>query len=110
MSTSERRQFTAELKAEIVRRHLVDRVPVSDLCDEYKIAPSLLYSWQRVVLEQMAQVLEHGSRRNGKADAAQANRDKQKVASLEAKLARKDEVIAEISADYVRLKKELGES
>ena len=110
MSMSERRQFTAELKAEIVRRHLVDRVPVSDLCDEYKIAPSLLYNWQRAVVEQMSQLLEHGSRRNGKAEATQANRAEQRIAVLETKLARKDEVIAEVTAEYVRLKKELGES
>ncbi len=40
MGTAERRQFTAEQKAHIVRRHLVDGVAVSDLCDEHKIAPS----------------------------------------------------------------------
>jgi hypothetical protein len=39
----QRRQFTPEDKATILRRHLVDRVPVSDLCDEYKIQPTLFY-------------------------------------------------------------------
>jgi uncharacterized coiled-coil protein SlyX len=33
----------------------------------------------------------------------------EKVTKLEAKLTRKDSVIAEISAEYVQLKKELGE-
>jgi transposase len=46
MSKKSRRHFTAEQKATIVRRHLVDKVPVSDLCDEYKIQPSMLYTWQ----------------------------------------------------------------
>jgi transposase-like protein len=32
-----RRKFTAEQKANIIRRHLKGKVPVSDLCDEYKI-------------------------------------------------------------------------
>jgi transposase len=43
MSQSKRRHFTAEQKGEILRRHLGDKVPVSDLCDEYGIQPSLLY-------------------------------------------------------------------
>ena len=29
-----RRRFTPEDKATILRRHLADKVPVSDLCDE----------------------------------------------------------------------------
>ena len=35
-----RRQFSPEDKAAILRRHLVDHVPVSDLCDEYHIQPT----------------------------------------------------------------------
>lgn len=35
-----RRNFTAEQKATILRRHLVHEVAVSDLCDEYKIQPN----------------------------------------------------------------------
>ena len=41
-----------------------------------------------------------------------ANREKQlegRIAQLEAKLVRKDEVIADISEEHVKLKKELGE-
>ena len=43
---------------------------------------------------------------------AEANREKEledKIAALEAKLARKDAVIAEVSEELVALKKELGE-
>ena len=29
-----RKQFTAEQKIAILHRHLVERIPVSDLCDE----------------------------------------------------------------------------
>ena len=41
-----RRSYSTEEKAAIVRRHLADKVPVSDLCDEYKIQPSVFYTWQ----------------------------------------------------------------
>ena len=51
MVKKSRRHFTPEQKAAIVRRHLVDKVPVSDLCDEYKIQPSMLYTWQKAVVD-----------------------------------------------------------
>jgi len=94
-----RRKFTVEQKAAILRRHLRDRVPVSDLCDEYKLQPSVFYGWQRQLLENLGSALEPGGR--------QRSRDKHetklesKIEALEAKLAKKNNVIAEISEKYV---------
>lgn len=45
-NTRQRRQFSPEERAAILRRHRVDRVPVSDLCDEYYIHPTLVYLWR----------------------------------------------------------------
>jgi transposase len=101
-----RRQFSVEQKVAILRRHLVDKVPVSDLCDEYKLQPSVFYHWQRLLFENLAGAFE------SMAGNGVSQREKQlavRVEQLEAKLARKDSVIAEISAEYVQLKKELGE-
>ncbi len=50
-SKRSRRQFNTEQKVAILRRHLVDKVPVSDLCDEYRLQPSVFYQWQRLVFE-----------------------------------------------------------
>ena len=47
MSKQTRRRFSPEQKALIVRRHVMDKVPISDLCDEYKIQPSIFYVWQK---------------------------------------------------------------
>jgi transposase-like protein len=54
----DRWKFTTEQKAAILRRHLVDKVPVSDLCDEYHLQPSVFYTWQRQCLENLAVALE----------------------------------------------------
>ena len=108
MSQSKRRHFTAEQKGEILRRHLGDKVPVSDLCDEYGIQPSLFYTWQRQLLTNASAALEDGRTRRGQKTTA--TRDQEKIEALEAKLAKKDSVIAEISEEYVELKKSLGES
>ncbi len=35
-----RKQYTAEEKVAILRRHLVDKEPVSKLCDELALQPS----------------------------------------------------------------------
>lgn len=101
-----RRSYGAAEKAAILRRHLADKVSVSDLCEEYGIQPSVFYGWQRQLFDRMEEAVEatSGRRRAGPEKALKA-----KVEVLEAKLARKDHVIAEISEEYVALKKELGE-
>jgi len=103
-----RRQFTPEQKATILRRHLADKVPVSDLCDEYQIQPTSFYLWQRQALEHLSAALEDGRTSRGQdrsETVAQA-----RVVALEARLAKKDAIIAEVSEEYLALKKKLGES
>ena len=52
--TRQRRRFTSEEKAAIVRRHLVDKVPLSDLCDELGLHPTQIYTWQKQLFENAA--------------------------------------------------------
>lgn len=56
MSSSKRsrRLFTTEQKVAILKRHMVDKVPVSDLCDELGLQPSVFYQWQCQALENLA--------------------------------------------------------
>jgi hypothetical protein len=44
MSKTSRRKFTIEQRAAILGRHLVDKVSVSDLCDQYSLQPSVFYT------------------------------------------------------------------
>jgi transposase-like protein len=100
-----RRTHSSEQKAALLKRHHVEKTPVSELCNEQQLQPSLFYGWQRQLFENAAVVFDAPK------DGASA-REKQleaRVAQLESKLARKDAVIAEISEEYVKLKKELGE-
>lgn len=101
-----RRQFSTEQKAAILRRNLVDKVPVSELCNEVGLQPSVFYHWQRQMLENLAASL------SGRAPDGPSRREKElagEVTKLKERLLKKDSVIAEISAEYVQLKKELGE-
>ncbi len=42
-----RRKFTGEEKMAILRRQLVEKVPVSDVCYKVGIHPTLFYRWQK---------------------------------------------------------------
>lgn len=103
-----RRKFSAEQKAAILRRHLFDKVPISDLCDEYELQPSVIYYWQQQLAQNLTTALEQGGKRSQR-EKTRERALENKVQALEAKLAKKDQVIAEISEEYVGLKKELGE-
>lgn len=107
MSKRSRRNYTTEQKVALLRRHLVDKVPVSDLCNELGLQPSVFYHWLRQVHENLA-----GALTTSPAPAGPSKREKELAAEnaqLKAKLAKKDGVIAEIAAEYTQLKKELGE-
>ncbi len=103
----QRRKFTPEEKATILRRHLADKIPVSDLCDEYHLQPSLFYNWLHQALEHLSPAFQDGRTRRGEEQTARV--DRQRIATLEATLARKDAVIAEISEEYLALKKKVGD-
>jgi transposase len=106
-SKRSRRHFTTEQKVAILKRHMVDKVPVSDLCNELGLQPSVFYQWQRQVLENLAGAF------STTADDSPSKRRKELVArtkELEAKLAKKDNMIAEVTAELVATKKELGEN
>ena len=47
----ERQHFTAEQKVAILRRHLLDKVPVSELCEELNLRPTVFYRWQKELFE-----------------------------------------------------------
>jgi transposase-like protein len=101
MSRLRRANFTATEKVAILREALLERRPVSELCERYRIQPSQFYQWQK-------RLFENGAAAFG-AEAARTERSlTRQVDALQAKLSEKDGVIADISQEYVRLKKVLG--
>ena len=99
-----RRHFPNPDKVAILKRHLVDKVPVSDLCDELDIYPNQFYDWLKKFFDNGHLAFANGH--NAKADE---NAKDQKIQKLEAKLQKKNEVIAELMEAHTELKKNLGE-
>lgn len=98
---SRRTNFTASEKVSIVRLHLLEGVPISDLCDRYGLKPNQFYLWQKQLFEQGAKAFE----------TPRDSRERQlerKLTQLQDLARHKDEVIAEVAAEMVRLKKESG--
>lgn len=93
-----RRHFTPQEKAGIVKRHLLEGVPVSNLCDEFDINPALFYLWQRTLFENAHVAFDNGRKSKVVDDA-----NVRKIELLEAKLTRKNEVMAELMEAHTEL-------
>jgi len=98
----QRKNYTAEEKVSILRRHFIDQVPISNLCEELGLQPTVFYRWQKQFFENGAAAFQPTS---GKKQGAMEQRN----AELEEKLRRKNEVLSELMEEHVQLKKSLGE-
>ena len=99
--SKKRRHYSAKEKMTALGKHFVEGIPVSDICEEMGIQPSLFYDWQRVLFSSAEQVFNR-NREDG------LTRHVQEVTALKSKLRHKDEVLAEVMAEYVALKKNNG--
>ncbi len=99
--SKKRRRYSYAEKAVILKRRLLEREEISDLCDESGIQPTMFYKWQRALFEN-AEIALQGGR------DAQRRQDQKRIAELEAKLMVKNEVLAELMEEHIALKKALG--
>ena len=91
----------------MLRRHLVEKVPVSQLCEEAKLQPTVFYRWLKQFFENGAAALE---RSNGRTAPARPDlKAQRRIAHLEARVQTKNEVLAELMEEHVALKKSHGE-
>jgi transposase-like protein len=101
---SERRHLSSQEKVAALKRHLLEKVPISEICDQLGIAPTHFYRWQKEFFENGHLLFENGRKAKAVEDAKE-----RKIQQLEAKLQRKNEVMAELMEDHTQLKKSLGE-
>ena len=102
--TRKRRSFSAADKAAAVRRHLVDKIPVSQIADQMQVQPTLIHNWINAVMSQAERAFE--TPRAAKADQSKSDR---RLNDLREKLITKNEVIAELMEENIRSKKDNGE-
>ena len=101
MTRRKQRRLTPEQRVAIIRRHLLEQGPVSDLCNEYDLQPTVFYRWQRQLFEKGTVAFER--------DIDPTAPLKREVERLEEKIVNKNEEIAELMEAQVQAKKELGD-
>ena len=95
-----RRRYSPEQKVKIVREHLEKNISVPDICEKYRIHPNQFYRWKKELFEG---AVETFSKKQSKKFT------KDKVSKLEDRLKDRNEVIAELLEENIKLKKESGE-
>src|SRR5690242_334136 len=98
-----RKHYAPEEKVAILRRHLLEKEPISKLCDEVGLQPTVFYRWQKEFFENGAAAFEQKARPNHSAE-------QERIPYLERKIRTKDEVLAELMTEHIALKKILGNS
>lgn len=101
-TVNDRRNFTPVQKVEILKEHLLEKIPVSEVCQKHHLQPTQFYKWQKQFFEQGFLAFESGGK--PKTEPLQ-----EKINQLEEKLTRKNEVVSELMETHLRLKKSLGE-
>ena len=99
-----KRRYSGNEKVSILRKHLLDKISVSDICKQYQIHPTQFYRWQKEFFENGATIFNH------------KNKDKQvelelrkENDTLKSKIQLKNEVVSELMEEYLKLKKKIGE-
>jgi len=100
----QRRHFAGTEKVAILKRHLLEKVPISNLCDELHLYPNQVHAWLKEFFEN-----GHAAFDNGRKSKAVDDAKDKKIEQLEAKLTRENEVLAELMEEHTQLKKSLGE-
>jgi len=98
---NQRKHLTAEQKVLILREHLENQIPLSDLSEKHQIHINVLYRWKKELFEGASEIF---SRKQVKQSAAEAR----EVERLGTKLRDKDKLIAELVQDNIALKKSLN--
>lgn len=100
---NDRRNFTPFQKVAILKEHLLEKTPVSEVCQKHHLQPTQFYKWQKQFFENGSKAFEIAAMKP-KTEPLQA-----KINQLEEKLTRKNEVVSELMETHLQLKKSLGE-
>ena len=97
----QRKHYTSLEKVAVLRRHLLEHIRVSELCEELDLRPTVFYRWQKEFFENRAAAF-------GRHTLVERGREQQHVAALERKVQRRNEILAELMDEYLALKTSMG--
>ncbi len=77
-----RKKFSPEEKVRLLHLHLIEKDPVSDICDRHGLNPNVFYKWQKQFLENGAAAFAQSG--NGRKDSYYKTLEN-KISKLQAK-------------------------
>ncbi|MDQ7053642.1 MAG: transposase [candidate division KSB1 bacterium] len=95
-----RKRYTPQEKVKILREHLDENRSVAEICKTYRIHPNQFYRWKKELFEKAPELF------TSQKDHRQAEK---KLETLEKQLADRNEIIAELLQENLKLKKVNGE-
>lgn len=99
---AQRKTYSADQKAMILRELLEDKVPISQLVEKYGVHVNDIYNWKKKLFEGASQIFTNGKTPERKNDESQ-----ERINALEAKLKKRDEAISFLVQDNIALKKNI---
>jgi len=105
MAKTKATRYSAEEKIKILKRHLLEKEQLSSLCDEFGVTLKTYYNWQQKLFDHATEILK--SKPSGR---SLISSQEERIKELEAKLAHKDQVLAEAVEALMFAKKHSGES
>jgi transposase len=96
-----KKRYTSEEKTMILREHLENRVPISDLADQYNIHPNAVYKWRKQLFEAAPEIFS-GKR---KEQSKKQSQDEKQIEELKKTLSIRESLIADLAEDNIALKK-----
>lgn len=97
---SKRNRYSAEQKVQILREQLENNQSVSDICEKYRVHPNQFYQWRKTFFEKAVEVFASNRDRS---------HEQRRIEKLEERLRDRNEVIAELLQENLKLKKLDGE-
>ena len=95
-----RKRFSSEQKVAILREHIEKNISIPDICEKYRIHPNMMYRWKKELFEGAIETFSQKRVRKS---------EKNKAVKLEERLKNRNEVIAELLEENLKLKKFNGE-
>jgi transposase len=110
--TRSRRKFTAQEKADIVRRHLKGKEPISKIAEDLSLQPTQIHQWVALVVDNADRAFDRpdkASNSKKRQETKLSDLKEQQIKRLQEKIVHKNEVIAELMEENVKAKKANGD-
>lgn len=102
-----RKRYTSEAKTKILRDYIDNNLMISAVAEKYGLHPNIIYRWKKQMLESAPETLSNSKKKSDK----QLNNAERRITELEALLAKRESLIAELVEDNIILKKKaIGEN